>query len=255
MSNKDKSKVKATSNKTSQKKTSTNKTSKKNIDKSEGNRQRKLLRDNISGLTKPAFRRILQRAGVKRVNGLIYEELRGITKAWLEKIIRDMVIFTEHARRKTAMLEDLEGSLSNNGIMLAAGLNENAKRTASLQSCNSRGKGKGGSEKESKKEGAKKPHRFRPGTVAVRNIKKQQKASDCLAIPKLCFSRFVRELAQDHVDNLRFAEGVFDILQLAAEDHLVKLCRCANAVAIHAGRETLFPRDLQLIQSIRADLV
>lgn len=215
-------------------------------------RHRKILRDNISGLTKPAFRRILHRAGVKRVSGLIYEELRGVTKVWLEKIIKDMIIFTEHSRRKTAMLEDLEGSLSNNGIMLAAGLNENAKRTASLQSCNSRGKSKGNLEKEPKKEGAKK-HRFRPGTVAVRNIKKQQKASDCLAIPKLCFSRFVRELAQDYTSTLRFAEGVFDLLQLATEDYLIKLCRSANAVAIHSGRETLFPRDLQLVLQIKTE--
>ena len=215
---------------------------------------RKILRDNISGLTKPAFRRILHRAGVKRVSGLIYEELRGVTKVWLEKIIKDMIIFTEHGRRKTAMLEDLEGSLSNNGIMLAAGLNENAKRTASLQSCNSRGKSKGNLEShQPKKETTKKPHRFRPGTVAVRNIKKQQKASDCLAIPKLCFSRFVREIAQDYTETLRFAEGVFDLLQLAAEDYLIKLCRSANSVAIHAGRETLFPLDLQLVLSIKAE--
>jgi len=225
-----------------------------NKTKATATRPRKVLRDNISGLTKPAFRRILHRAGVKRVSGLIYEELRGITKVWLEKIIKDMIIFTEHSRRKTAMLEDLEGSLSNNGIMLAAGLNENAKRTASLQSCNSRGKNKGNLEAPPKKEAStKKAHRFRPGTVAVRNIKKQQKTSDCLAIPKLCFSRFARELAQDYTETLRFAEGVFDLLQLATEEYLVKLCRSANLVAIHSGRETLFPRDLQIVLNIKAE--
>lgn len=236
-------------------------------------RHRKILRDNIAGITKPALLRILRRAGVKRVSGLMYEELRGVLRSWMEKIVRDTVIFTEHARRKTVQLADLEASLSNNGIELAAGLNENAIRTQSLQSCNSRGK-RGGNKaaketteapvtkksttkvKKSSKEteksvGAKKPHRFRPGTVALRDIKKHQKSSDCLAFPKLPFSRLIREIAQDFFEDLRFEAGVCDLLQLAAEDYLIQICSSANLAAIHAGRETVFPKDIQLVRRIR----
>jgi histone H3 len=223
-----------------------------------GLRHRKILRDNISGITKPALLRILRRAGVKRVSGLIYEELRGVLMVWLRTLVRDTVIFTEHARRKTAQLSDLEASLSNNGIKLAAGLNENTRRTQSLQSCNSRGKkskkeAAAPSEKKEAGEKAKKSHRFRPGTVALRDIRKHQKASDCLAFPKLPFQRLIREVAQDYKDDLRFEAGVCDLLQLAAEDYLIKICQGANMAAIHAGRETLYPRDVQLCRVLRGE--
>lgn len=219
-------------------------------------RHRKILRDNIAGITRPALLRILHRAGVKRVSGLVYEELRGVMKVFLEKVIRDMVVFTAHARRKTVMLEDLEAGLKINGIILAAGLNENASRTASLQSCNARGK-KGGAKKEENEENAdekkakKKAHRFRPGTVALREIRKQQNASDKLVIPKSNFERLMREVAQDFQEDLRFSAGVSDLLQLTTEDYLTNLCHGANLCAIHAGRETLQPKDIQLVRHIR----
>lgn len=219
-------------------------------------RHRKILRDNIAGITKPGIMRVLQRAGVKRVSGLVYEEFRGILKIWLENIVRDMIIFTEHDRRRTVFLEDLEMALETNGVVLAAGLNENATRTASLQSCNSRGKSKGPAKAKKEKpekgeDGPKKAHRFRPGTVALREIRRHQKNSDCLAFPKLPFSRLIREVAQDFNPDLRFQEGVFDLLQLACEDYLVKLSAAANLAAIHADRETLMPKDFQFVVRVR----
>ena len=47
-------------------------------------RHRKILRDNIQGITKPAIRRLARRGGVKRISGLIYEETRGVLKFFLE---------------------------------------------------------------------------------------------------------------------------------------------------------------------------
>lgn len=47
-------------------------------------RHRKILRDNIQGITKPAIRRLARRGGVKRISGLIYEETRGVLKIFLE---------------------------------------------------------------------------------------------------------------------------------------------------------------------------
>ena len=220
-------------------------------------KHRKVIRDSIQGITEPAIRRVLRRAGVKRIGKLIYEELRGVLKVWLEDRIKDTVAFTEHASRKTVQKDDLEAALDMSGIALAAGLNENAKHTASLQSCNARGKSGGAthtsSEKEDKEGSAKKPHRFRPGTVAMREIRRHQKNSDCLAFPKLNFQRLVREIAQDYKDDLRFSEGVIDLLQLAAEDYLITLCDFANRCAIHSKRETIFPKDIQLVRIIRGE--
>ena len=64
-------------------------------------RRRKVLRDNIQGITKPVIRRLARRGGVKRINGIMYEETRGVLKVFLEDVARDAVAYTEHARRKT----------------------------------------------------------------------------------------------------------------------------------------------------------
>ena len=73
----------------------------KGLGKGGAKRHRKVLRDNIQGITKPAIRRLARRGGVKRISGLIYEETRGVLKVFLENVVRDAVTYTEHARRKT----------------------------------------------------------------------------------------------------------------------------------------------------------
>lgn len=70
--------------------------------------------------------------------------------------------------------------------------------------------------------GAKKPHRYRPGTVALREIRRYQKSTDLL-IRKLPFQRLVREIAQDFKNDLRFQSSAILALQEAAEAYLVSL--------------------------------
>ena len=60
-------------------------------------RHRKVLHDNIQGITKPAIRRLARRCGIKLISDLIYEETRDILKVFLENVIRDAVTYTEHA--------------------------------------------------------------------------------------------------------------------------------------------------------------
>ena len=81
-------------------------------------RHRKVLRDNIQGITKPAIRRLARRGGVKRISGLIYEETRGVLKVFLENVIRDAVTYTEHARRKTVTAFDVVYALKRQGRTL-----------------------------------------------------------------------------------------------------------------------------------------
>ncbi|KAI5993367.1 histone Octamer, chromosomal protein [Pisolithus marmoratus] len=76
----------------------------KGLGKGGAKRHRKILRDNIQGITKPAIRRLARRGGVKRISGLIYEETRGVLKIFLENVIRDSVTYTEHAKRKNRLL-------------------------------------------------------------------------------------------------------------------------------------------------------
>ncbi|KAG6898297.1 histone H3 [Termitomyces sp. T32_za158] len=93
-------------------------------------------------------------------------------------------------------------------------------------------------------------HRFRPGTVALREIRRYQKSTELL-IPKLAFQRLVREVAQDFRDNLRFQTSAVSALQEAAEAYLVDLFKDINLAAIHARRVTIMPRDVALARRLR----
>ncbi|KAG7571198.1 hypothetical protein FFLO_00871 [Filobasidium floriforme] len=90
----------------------------KGLGKGGAKRHRKVLRDNIQGITKPAIRRLARRGGVKRISGLIYEETRGVLKTFLEGTIRDAVTYTEHAKRKTVTSLDVVYALKRQGRTL-----------------------------------------------------------------------------------------------------------------------------------------
>ncbi|KAJ3763652.1 histone H3 [Lentinula raphanica] len=100
----------------------------------------------------------------------------------------------------------------------------------------------------------KKGRRFRPGTVALREIRKYQKSTDLL-IRKLPFSRLIREIAQDMTTvsdaDLRWQSSALLALQEATEAFLVHLFEDANLCALHAKRVTIMQRDIQLARRIR----
>ena len=98
----------------------------------------------------------------------------------------------------------------------------------------------------------KKPHRYRPGTVALREIRKYQKSTDLL-LRKLPFQRVVKEIAQNFKADLRFQTAAIEALQTAAEAYLVSMFEDANLCAIHAKRVTIMPKDIQLVRRIRGD--
>jgi len=90
----------------------------KGLGKGGAKRHRKILRDNIQGITKPAIRRLARRGGVKRISAMIYEETRGVLKSFLESVIRDAVTYTEHAKRKTVTSLDVVYALKRQGRTL-----------------------------------------------------------------------------------------------------------------------------------------
>eukprot|EP00798_Chlamydomonas_sp_ICE-L_P000905 gene905-biopygen4505 len=100
--------------------------------------------------------------------------------------------------------------------------------------------------------GVKKPNRYRPGTVALREIRKYQKSTDFL-IRKLPFQRLVREIAQDFKTDLRFLSSAVLALQEASEAYLVGLFEDCNLAAIHAKRVTIMPKDIKLARRIRGE--
>ena len=100
--------------------------------------------------------------------------------------------------------------------------------------------------------GMKKPHRFRPGTVALREIRRYQKSTEIL-IRKLPFQRLVREIAKDINANLRFQCSALLALLEASVAHLVGVFEDTNLCAIHAKRVTIMPKDMILARRIRGD--
>ena len=100
--------------------------------------------------------------------------------------------------------------------------------------------------------GGKKPHRYRPGTVALREIRRYQKSTSLL-IQKLPFQRLVREIAQNVKQDLRFQGKAIEALQEAAEMYLVQLFDDTNLCAIHAKRVTILPKDIQLARRLRGE--
>jgi len=93
--------------------------------------------------------------------------------------------------------------------------------------------------------GVKKPHRYKPGTVALREIRRYQKTTELL-LRKLPFMRLVREVANEFRPNLRFQGSALLALQEATEAYMVQILEESNILAIHAKRVTVQAKDLRL---------
>lgn len=103
-----------------------------------------------------------------------------------------------------------------------------------------------------KQQKKQKKQRYRPGTVALREIRKYQKSTELL-VRKLPFQRLVREIADSFKTDLRFQSSAVLALQEAAEAYLVGLFEDTNIIALHAKRVTIIPRDIQLARRIRGE--
>eukprot|EP01121_Diplochlamys_sp_Union-15-3_P005499 TRINITY_DN1583_c0_g2_i1.p1 TRINITY_DN1583_c0_g2~~TRINITY_DN1583_c0_g2_i1.p1 ORF type:complete len:137 (+),score=9.84 TRINITY_DN1583_c0_g2_i1:37-447(+) len=100
--------------------------------------------------------------------------------------------------------------------------------------------------------GIKKPHRYRPGTVALREIRRFQKSTELL-IRNMAFQRLVREIAGNYKTDLRFQHAAVCALHEAAENYLVGLFEDSNLCAVHAKRLTIMPKDMYLARRIRGE--
>jgi len=107
--------------------------------------------------------------------------------------------------------------------------------------------------------GVKKPHRYRPGTVALREIRRYQKSTDLL-IRKAPFCRLTREIMEavqkkeiTKEKTERMAGAAILAIQEATESYLVGLNEDTNLCAIHAKRVTIMPKDIQLARRIRGE--
>ena len=97
-----------------------------------------------------------------------------------------------------------------------------------------------------------KKRRFRPGTVALREIRRYQRSTDLL-LRKLPFQRLVREIATDFKHDLKFQKTAIIALQEASEAYLSEVFEDSNLLSIHTKRVTILPKDMQLARRLRGD--
>ena len=100
--------------------------------------------------------------------------------------------------------------------------------------------------------GVKKRHRYRPGTVALRDIRRYQKTTD-FCIAKAAIYREIREESQDYIGDLKWQPSALEALHTAVEAYLVGIFEDTNLAAIHAKRVTITPKDIQLARRIRGE--
>lgn len=227
-------------------------------------RRRRVLRDNIQGITKGAITRLARKAGIKRLSGLLYEEIRGVLKVHLEEVVRVAVVFAENRRAKRVTGEDVRNAYQYLGhpmvetdfkkvmrreIAQSPGLYKRPVKEglgSAYSSCGA--KPYTGPRKQSP---GRKPVRYKPGTQSLREIRFYQKQSSCFSIAAAAFQRLVREIAQDYTDDIQFSEEALHLLQLATENYLIDLLEDANLQSLHAGRVSVRPSDIQIARRVR----
>ena len=196
-------------------------------------------RDAIRGLTKPSLQRLARKAGAKRVSGMLYLELRGVTLVHMDNLLRAALTSMEFERRKTLKVRDVEVALEQMGLSYGGLIDK---------SCRVKTKGK----RKALKAGEKR-RRAHPGTEALRQIKFYQKHSDCLVLARAPFKRLIKAIALEFVDEVRVGTEATLAIQVAVEDYLVKLLRDTVLAAVARKSQTIEPKDIQLARRIRGE--
>lgn len=179
-------------------------------------------------------------------------------------ILNNSIVNTNSAKRIRVTIRDMELAVrndvefntffvNNNITFLGGGVTPYLHPNMLVKKY--RRKKKSSSENEGPKNEGPKKHRFRPGTVAIREIKKYQKLSNCLTFAKSPFEKAVRasvarQKTNDSENNMKVSKDVFIFLQYFVEQNLVQLLRNANFASIHAGRVKLIPVDINFVSAI-----
>lgn len=219
-------------------------------------RVRKILRDNIQGITGPAIKRMVLKAGVPSNSGLVYEEVRGILKLHLENVIRDTITYTEHDKALRVQVRHVQKALEGLGqasytrsCSQRRQLNATGNRTT-VNDCKGKPKGTCSADVHYNSRAVGRWHK---GTSARGAMRKLQRQAGCHHFSKEAFQRLIREVAQDFKTNIQFSPEAMDMIQTDSEAYLLALLQDAALCTIHAERATLYPKDIQLARRLRGE--
>jgi histone H3/H4 len=217
-------------------------------------RHRQVQRDNIQGLTQNAIKRLAYTAGIKRLSGLIYEEIRGITVVQLEHILRDAIVIMECGRRVTLQEGDVSAALVNIGAPTS--YLKKKRKPRKKEAAEPEGDmafAMNGDDEHPEPGPQRRKRRFKAGTVALRMIRKMQKDPG-FKIPRESMRKIIKDIMRRLIGpSARLGEKAFDLIQWSIENYLVNVLEEANICAISCGRQTVMPKDLQLARRIRGD--
>jgi len=165
---------------------------------------------------KSRIKNMCTKVGIKNVNRLVYEEIRGILKVFLEELLEKILAVTLFYKRKTVSVNDVYMVMETH-LLLKKKKIPHCKETKKMEIC---------------LEFARTPfHRY------VREI--------CL--DHLQYSKYMKK---SHIQVMRFQQEAFDLIQYSMEKYLLKLLYEGKLIAMNAKRETLYPKDLKLAKSV-----
>ena len=179
------------------------------------------LRDSIHDLSKPAFLRLAHKAGVVSLQGQVYEDIRGVTKEFLDKLVGTAGILMEYGRRKTLSEQDALQALETLKIKMYGAASTDIKRCATPE-----------------------------GKRVETRIKDIQKQSECVYFARAAFERVIKEILQNFTAEPRLGRGAGVIIQLATEEYIVKVFQDAQRAAMHAQRNHVEPSNIAMSRSI-----
>lgn len=188
-------------------------------------RSQKKYYDAILKIKAGQISRLARKAGVKFISRLVYEEVRGIIKTKLEDVITKAILISEYIKHSVISHADILEALSRNGLKVYSTGKEGESKSCAIY------------EPKSKDTASDK---------LLNSIRYYQRQHDCLYIPPTAFEALVREISMDINPNMKWSPNALGLLHMTTETYLLKLFEEANLCAIHAGRVTLFPKDLQL---------
>ena len=186
-------------------------------------RRRKIIRDAIMGITKPAIKRIATKAGLERIGNSVSEESRAVLKVTLENLLSTVVTITQHMQRKTVSLQDVITALKIHGISWGGALDAHMRMYQTT------------------------------GKRLASKIKNAQAAVESFLIPKAAFRKLTREISQDFSDELRFSSDALLLIQIAIEAYMLKLFQDCLILVNSRGDKTLSWKDLMRVRSIRGE--
>lgn len=209
-------------------------------------KQKRILRDNIAGIRKPSIGRLAMKAGILSLDGLVYEEVRGMMKVMIADIVEKAFVFASYAQRKNINAVDVVM-----GIKYAFGVDPVVgilkKRSGVQAMVNPATPHVTRVKKRTENpESDRKAPRFKQGTVVRRNIAKRQKEHGAVYIPVSPFRRFVMEIVQDvtgkSLDGIR--KDASSLIHYFVEYRMMCFFKKALIIAEASGRSRVKPTDL-----------